>query len=45
MMQEAYNILESVFGYTAFRSPQDEVIAALLEGKDAFVLMPTGTVL
>ncbi len=42
MMQEAYRILESVFGYTAFRSPQDEVIGAILEGKDAFVLMPTG---
>ena len=42
MMQEAYQVLEKVFGYTEFRSPQDEVVSALLEGHDVFVLMPTG---
>ncbi len=42
MMQEAFNVLQNVFGYTEFRTPQDEVIGALLEGQDAFVLMPTG---
>jgi len=42
MMQDAHRILESVFGYTSFRSPQDQVINALLENKSAFVLMPTG---
>ncbi|UZE97502.1 DNA helicase RecQ [Alkalimarinus alittae] len=42
MMQEAYNILEKVFGYTQFRSPQDEVVNSLVAGQDVFVLMPTG---
>ena len=36
------NILEQTFGYTAFRPPQDEIIATLLQGEDALVLMPTG---
>jgi ATP-dependent DNA helicase RecQ len=34
--------LRDVFGYRAFRPPQDEIVAALLAGNDAFVLMPTG---
>ena len=35
-------ILRSVFGYDHFRAPQEEVIATLLAGGDALVLMPTG---
>ncbi len=35
-------ILEEVFGYEAFRPPQDEVIDQLVGGGDALVLMPTG---
>jgi ATP-dependent DNA helicase RecQ len=35
-------ILSSVFGYAAFRAPQEEVIATLMAGQDALVLMPTG---
>lgn len=35
-------ILESVFGYPAFRHNQEEIIDQLLKGKDAVVLMPTG---
>jgi ATP-dependent DNA helicase RecQ len=42
MMQSAYNILNSVFGYQEFRPPQDQVIEAVLNGEDVFVLMPTG---
>jgi len=34
--------LATVFGYPAFRPHQGEIIAALIRGKDAFVLMPTG---
>lgn len=34
--------LQRVFGYTAFRPHQQEVIEALITGDDAFVLMPTG---
>ena len=41
-MQEAYKVLEDVFGYTEFRSPQDEVVSSLVAGRDVFVLMPTG---
>ena len=35
-------ILRSVFGYEHFRAPQEEVIATLMAGGDALVLMPTG---
>jgi ATP-dependent DNA helicase RecQ len=42
MDNRARQILRSVFGYEHFRAPQDEVIAALLAGDDALVLMPTG---
>ena len=35
-------ILATVFGYHAFRPLQEEVIARLAQGGDAFVLMPTG---
>ncbi len=35
-------ILSSVFGYAHFRAPQQEVIATLMDGRDALVLMPTG---
>jgi ATP-dependent DNA helicase RecQ len=36
-------ILQTVFGYDTFREHQEEVIACLLAGEDAFVLMPTGS--
>jgi ATP-dependent DNA helicase RecQ len=42
MDDPARQILRSVFGYEHFRAPQDEVIAALVAGDDALVLMPTG---
>jgi ATP-dependent DNA helicase RecQ len=42
MMQSAYHILSSVFGYQEFRPPQDQVIATVLNGENVFVLMPTG---
>jgi ATP-dependent DNA helicase RecQ len=34
--------LRRVFGYSAFRPPQAEIVATLVAGEDAFVLMPTG---
>ncbi len=37
-----HQILESVFGYSQFRHNQEEIIAHILKGKDAVVLMPTG---
>ncbi len=34
--------LHNVFGYSAFRPHQREIIETLIQGEDAFVLMPTG---
>jgi ATP-dependent DNA helicase RecQ len=31
-----------VFGYPAFRPPQEDIIHRLLAGEDALVIMPTG---
>ena len=42
MMQAAHTVLQNVFGYGEFRPPQDQVIEALINGEDVFVLMPTG---
>ena len=36
-------ILKQIFGYDNFRENQPEIIEAVLVGKDAFVLMPTGS--
>jgi ATP-dependent DNA helicase RecQ len=39
---EAARILREVFGYSQYRGEQREVIAHLIAGGDALVLMPTG---
>lgn len=41
-MSSAHDILQSVFGFSSFRPPQDKIIEALINGDDALVLMPTG---
>ena len=41
-MTEALKLLREVFGYDSFRGAQDEIIAHVLAGGDALVLMPTG---
>jgi len=41
-MTQALEILTQTFGFNEFRSPQEEVIDQLVNGKDALVLMPTG---
>ena len=38
----ALPILQEVFGYPAFRGPQAEIVAHVIAGNDALVLMPTG---
>ena len=38
----AHQILHDVFGFAAFRPGQDEVIAAVLAGRDVLAVMPTG---
>ncbi len=34
--------LQKHFGFDNFKGPQEEIIQALLDGKDTFVIMPTG---
>ena len=41
-MNNALNILNTVFGYPAFRGRQAEIIAHVAAGGDALALMPTG---
>jgi ATP-dependent DNA helicase RecQ len=35
-------VLRSVFGYSSFRGPQEEIVAHVLAGGSGLVLMPTG---
>ncbi len=42
MLDKARALLKATFGYSEFRGSQDAIIAELLAGGDALVLMPTG---
>ncbi len=42
-MEEAHQVLKSVFGYKAFRSGQEVVIQALFDGHNVLSVMPTGS--
>ena len=35
-------ILQQFFGYSSFRKGQQEIIDAILDGKDILAVMPTG---
>ena len=41
-MNTALQILQTTFGFSHFREPQQVIIEAVVAGNDAFVLMPTG---
>lgn len=41
-IKEVYSILQSTFNLLSFRPNQLEAVTATLQGKDTFVLMPTG---
>lgn len=41
-MQTAREVLHDVFGYTDFRPGQEQVIEAVLAGRDCIAVMPTG---
>ena len=41
-MPSPQQILQSVFGYSTFNGPQEAIIAHVVAGGDAIVLMPTG---
>jgi len=41
-LSPAHSILKDVFGYERFRGPQEAIVAHVVAGGDALVLMPTG---
>jgi len=41
-MADPARVLREVFGYSAFRGPQAEIVAHVVDGGSALVLMPTG---
>ncbi len=41
-MEQAQQILINIFGYNEFRHHQADIINTVINGNDAFVLMPTG---
>jgi ATP-dependent DNA helicase RecQ len=42
LMRDPLTVLHDVFGYSAFRGEQAEIVDHLVSGGDALVLMPTG---
>ncbi|MBI4171029.1 MAG: DNA helicase RecQ [Candidatus Aenigmarchaeota archaeon] len=42
-MKTAHDVLKTYFGYSDFHPLQEAIITDILEGKDVFVLMPTGS--
>ena len=42
-MQAAQDILKKYFGYSEFHPLQDSIINDVLDDRDVFVLMPTGS--
>ena len=41
-MPTAQEILKQYFGYDSFRPGQDELVQAILSGRDTLGIMPTG---
>jgi len=41
-LEACIEVLQTVFGYEAFRGPQSQIVTHVSEGGDALVLMPTG---
>jgi ATP-dependent DNA helicase RecQ len=42
-LSAAQNTLRKTFGFAAFRPGQDEIVAAILDGRDVLAVMPTGS--
>jgi len=41
-MRDPTEVLQTVFGYTAFRPGQEDIVASILAGKDVLAILPTG---
>ncbi|MBQ1984781.1 MAG: DEAD/DEAH box helicase, partial [Clostridia bacterium] len=41
-MERKFEVLHRFFGYTAFRTGQEEIVDALVGGRDVSCVMPTG---
>ncbi|MGB8812225.1 MAG: RecQ family ATP-dependent DNA helicase, partial [Paracoccaceae bacterium] len=41
-MQQTRDLLASVFGFAAFRPGQEEIVSAVLAGRNVLAIMPTG---
>jgi len=41
-LESPLEVLQHIFGFSAFRAEQEAIIAGLIDGDDQFVLMPTG---
>lgn len=41
-MVDIHKILKEIFGFSSFRSQQEEIINAVLQGSDVLALLPTG---
>ena len=41
-MSNSLEILQKYWNHSSFRTPQEEIIASVLDGKDTFALLPTG---
>jgi ATP-dependent DNA helicase RecQ len=42
-LDAAHRTLRATFGFEAFRPGQDEIVAAILDGRDVLAVMPTGS--
>src|SRR5215210_6352528 len=42
LQETLHESLHRYFGFDAFKAEQDAIIQSLLDGKDTFVIMPTG---
>ncbi|MDR0703481.1 MAG: DNA helicase RecQ [Planctomycetaceae bacterium] len=40
--EQIYSTLSSIFGFHSFRPHQEEIVQAILNGRDVFAVMPTG---
>ena len=42
MLEKAQRLLKKYYGYTSFRTGQENIITSILDGNDTFAIMPTG---